>query len=257
MLGLQIDQNKHFSVYGSLSALLALAALVLAIFVGPAASCGASVIGFGLALAAFLKMRGAQFPMILMGVHAILCVAAGVLYFLFLRPLDKNVQTIPSLQYLYTDPDHFFSVRGPQGWSYENVASSTEAGVRLRPVEQGQYMGVSEVLIIIRKMEARPKSSEDYLNKMAHQLTEKKDAKSKTFNLVIEPAHLLTGQKGLWSILDAKRYWVPVRQVSLMGIKNNLYLCSVSAIGLKNHSTLSKVLCLGLFETIKIKTGEK
>lgn len=256
MLGYQIDQKDRFSVYGSISALLILVAGALGVGVGPIAFFFSALVGFVLGAIVFLKTRSLQFSVILMSVHLILMVTAGVLYFLFLRPLDKNVQKIPSLQYVYSDPDKLFTVRGPEGWMYERVGSAMEAGVRLRPQNQDQYMGVSEVLIFIRKLESKPKSVDDFLKKMAFQNTPKRGEKGGNFEFSAESILTLGAQKALWTIMDAKRYWVPVRHASLIGIKNNLYLCSVSAIGLKTHSTLSKVLCLGLFETLKMK-GEK
>jgi hypothetical protein len=228
----------------------------MGVWVGPAALLGTAGVGFVLGLIVLLKTRSLQFSVILISIHTLLITIACVLYFLFLRPLDKDVQKIPSLRYTYSDPDKFFTVRGPEGWHYENVGTAMEAGVRLRPQEQGQYMGVSEIVIFIRKMESKPKSADEFLKKMALQGSQKKAEKGKVFNFLSEPILTLGGKKALWTVLDAKRYWVPVRQASLLGIKNNLYLCSVSAIGLKNHSSLSKVLCLGLFETIRI-SGEK
>jgi len=113
-------------------------------------------------------------------------------------------------------------------------------------------MGISEVKIWIRELEIEPESADDFLQKMASTMTgADRQKRQKQYEFEVNSSETLGGSKSVFSILDVKRFWVPLRQVTLFGIKEKRYFCSISASGLKSHSTLSKVLCLGLFETIR------
>jgi len=88
---------------------------------------------------------------------------------------------------------------------------------------------------------------------MAEAFSKGESGPKKLFSFEIKRIELLSKGTGILSTLDIKKFWIPMRQISLFGIKNQRFMCSISATGLKSHSTLSQVLCLGLFEKIKIQ----
>ena len=145
MLGLQIHRGNISSLFASLSALAALSTMALGIWLGPPAIYVSSTIGLTCALLSLGRAWMGQdlskpifFPSLMAALHTILLVTGGVLQLLFIAPLNKEVQKIPSFQEEYVDPAKFFSLRGPQGWVYENLGSRMEAGVRIRPSAQKQ-----------------------------------------------------------------------------------------------------------------------
>lgn len=253
------------SMIASFSALLAALSLVLGIWLGPQSVFVISPIGLAvcvLSLGLGLRNKHAYarpsgFALTVGGVHLLLIVIAIALYQMFLSPLAVSFEKLPRFRHSYVDPDGVFSVRGPADWVYERYPGVHESGVTLRPAKQTQYIGVSEISILVRKLETKPKSSSEFLKTMASSWVEKKVEGQKLFDFKVEPAEMLNKEKGVWSTLDAFRLWVPVRQVTLIGLKNDRYLCSVSIIGLKKHAVFTQVLCLGLFETIRIGPAMK
>lgn len=264
MLGMQINNENRSSSLASLSILAAVISIALGIGLGPRAVYVASGIGLllgtgGLFTAAKASglFRPTGFPAVAVGCHLLLLGVAVVLQLLFLTPLSRDVQRMPRLQFRYVDHESGFTLRGPQGWSYESLPIGFDSGVRIRPAEQKHYMGASEITVLVRRLDAKPSSIQEFLENIAHNSVEQKKAQSRLFKFEVAPAELLSKNKGTWSVLDIKRFWIPIRQVSLFGMKNGRYLCSVSVIGLQAHSALSKVLCLGLFETVIVPPPNK
>ena len=117
--------------------------------------------------------------------------------------------------------------------------------------------GVSELTVRVRKMENTTAHPVEFLNKMAEALSIKSKQSHTLFIFTTEPTRLLNGDQGVWSRLQIKRFWIPIYQRVLYGIKNKRYLCTVSVSGLEKHSTISGVLCLGIFETVRINSIKK
>jgi len=188
------------------------------------------------------------------GFHGVLIVVGLVLTSLFVNPLPDAALTLPPLKQVYKGVNPDFELRGPVGWEYIPLSSPNESGVRIRPSEKSHYMGVSEITVFVRHMEQAPASPEEFLNGMAASFSSNagKDVKKKVFSFKTKRANLISGKRGVWSVLDLKRFWVSLRHVSLFGLKEKSYFCAISAAGLKSHSTLFEVLCLGLFEKLKI-----
>ncbi|MCG3203359.1 MAG: hypothetical protein KCHDKBKB_00015 [Elusimicrobia bacterium] len=224
--------------------------LGLGIFVGPWGIFVASGLGAGFAIAGLYRQKQVLLYY-LMGVHILLLIVGMVLNSLFLTPLSNDSLQMPRLNQTYEDPLGLFTARVPQGWQTETLHSKTEAAVRLQPANREQYMGVSEVTIRVRELENPTAHPVDFLNKLAQTLSVK-PKKESLFTFSTEPTTLLDGKKGVWSRLFIKRFWIPLYQRALYGIKNTRFLCTVSASGIESHSTLTEVLCLGLYETIQI-----
>jgi hypothetical protein len=239
-----------------------LSALVLLLYIGPSATFIASGLGAFLALISlFYSLRTPEkYPtlgmtLIYLVLHLVVLATAAVLLVLFLRPLSDSALKIPRLNGVYADPQHVFKMRIPEHWTATPLPLSGEVGVVLRPASQSDYMGVSEVRVIVRTMKHPPVSVNAFLEKMAGSFSGGGRAtakKQKVFEFRTETTSLLHGGTGVFSVLEAKRFWVPLRQVSLFGIKKKKYFCSISATGLARHAVLSKVLCLGLIEGIEI-----
>ena len=257
MEGVYIGKSRG-ATWASLSALVASASVTAAIFLGPHAVYGLSSIGIACAVIALsLAARSPTlekpivFPSVMIGFHVIMLVVAGILQSMFLSPLAPESRKMPLLQTPYADASGIFEFKGPAGWDFRPAPSSLETGVRMQPGDQNRYMGVSEATIFVRRLDTVPASQDDFLKRAAAAFSEK-GTERKLFDLRTEKGISLTGVPVIWSELTVKRFWVPLYQVSLFGIKNKRYLCSVSATGLKSHSDLSRLLCLGLFERIKI-----
>lgn len=220
-------------------------------------------VGFGMGLVSLIRAlridhlnRPFYFPLFMMIINVLLLVLALFLYRLFLRPLDHAAQKFPKFSFQYVDPENRFTLKGPAGWTYENIGTKYESGLRLRPQSQNQYMGISEVVIFVRKLDSKPRSPDDFLRKMADQWIKKNEQGKKSFDFSMAPLSLLNGEQGLIASLEAERFWVPIKQVSILGFKKGNYLCSVAAVGLKNHANLSRVMCLGLLESLQVHSKE-
>ncbi len=250
MSGIEISSKPKLVWIGA-SVASAVVSLAAGIWIGPRAVYVASGVGIGFALVAWLKTRKPLLPSLLTGFHFALIVIAFTLGALFLEPLSNETLQMPHLTQTYRDPGGFFELRAPAGWETEEIHGATEAGVRLHPSDREQYMGVSELTVRVRLLETVPNESQSFLDKMARMVTSSRMGDPKLFDFSTTPAALLNGDKGLWSRLTVKRFWVPLYQLALFGIKEKRYLCSVSATGLKHHATLSEVLCLGVYETIR------
>jgi hypothetical protein len=255
MFGLEIEKDPGFP-WISTSVFLAVSAVALGIWWGPGGIFTAS--GAGLALSVVGWRSSNRGVLAAMGlVHGFLLFLALLLWALFLHKLPDPVLQMPRLTHVYRDPQGLFDLRGPAGWVYTAVATPEEAGVRLRPASQNTYMGISEVAVFVRKLKEPPKSTDKFLGKMASSLAGNRIIKKKLFRFSTEPARLLNEDAGVWSVLNVKKFWVPLTQISLFGIKDKIYFCSVSATGIKAHDTLSKVMCLGLMEAIEIHGAKR
>lgn len=264
MMGLEISNNlKTMGVPVSL--FCAVLTVFLGFWIGPMGIYGVSGLGFLFALFALIqRMRTPSFtlgrgvPTILLCFHVLFLIVGVILDILFLHPLASSSLEMPRLSDRYRAPDSFFEVRTPAGWKTEGIHAAMEVGVRLRPNNRQQYMGISELIVRVRELETPALNRAGFLKRMAEtfSINQKKGA-AKLFEFSTEPAGLLNGKEGLWSRLVVKRFWVPLYQLSLFGIKDQRYLCSVSATGLKSHATLFEVMCLGLYETIRVKPTEK
>lgn len=192
-------------------------------------------------------------------VHGLLILVGFGLRAFFLAPLNEASLKLPALTRLYVHPTGAFLIKGPKNWIYEPLTSPQEAALRLRPAGQENYMGVSEVKIFLKKLSSPPPSKESYLEKIAtwSARTDGRTVKKKLFTFHTESVNLLKGGKGITAVMDVKKFWIPLRQVTLFGIKNDRTLLSVSAMGLKSHSTLSSVLCLGLYEKTAVLDAKK
>ena len=225
--------------------------LALGIWVGPTAAYISIGVGFLLAGAALVVNSNRILCVFLIGSHLLLFFGVLASDMLFLRPLADRSLQMPRLTEMYRDPKGFFEMRVPQGWIVEEVHTATEMGIRLRPADRQQYMGVSELTVRVRELLHPESNPVTFLKRLAQSM----EAKPKTGRLLFEfstrPAQLLDGGKGMWSHLVIKRFWVPLYQLALYGIKQKRYLCTVSASGIKNHDTLSEVLCLGIFHTLR------
>jgi hypothetical protein len=257
MEGVYIGKSRG-GPWASLSALLVTASVAAAIFRGPSWVYALSGVGalfalIGLILSGLAPSleKPVVFPSVMLGVHALLFVVGAVLQSMFLSPLPEDSRKIPHLQTRYVDPSGLFELKGPDGWDFRPAPSSLETGVRMQPSDQTRYMGVSEANLFVRRLDTTPKSAAEFLKTAAASFSEKHSEK-KLFELKTEKGVSLSGAPVMWSELTIKRFWVPLYQVSVFGVKNGRYLCSVSATGLKNHADLSRLLCLGLFERIKI-----
>lgn len=259
MLDLQIrKQVSWFWIY--LSALAAVLSFGFGVWLGPYAVFWLSGIGLIPALTAFILrfLQSDRYPAIsysswLFGFHTVLLIIALALQSLFLMPLPEETLKLPRFSKTHIDPAGLFEVRGPSGWNSSLVTSPTQTGVRFQPAGRDQYIGASDIQILVQVLDKAPKSKELFLKKIASSLIQERQGNAKkSFELNIGTAELLRGGKGVWSILEVKRLWVPLQQVSLFGLKNDRYLCSISITGLKSHSTLYKVLCIALFEKLRI-----
>jgi hypothetical protein len=258
MEGVYIAKSRG-GPWASLAALAASLSLLAAVLWGPffvgvfsAAGLCMALIGLILAYRAPTLEKPVVFPWIMVGTHLVLLAAAAVLQSMFLSPLPAESRKIPKLQTPFTDANGVFECKGPAGWDVRPVPSSLESGVRLQPGDESRYMGVSEMTVFVRRLDNAPASDEEFLRRAADAFSEKRGGEKKLFDLRTEKGRSLRGAPVMWSELTIKRYWVPIYQISLFGIKNKRYLCSVSATGLKSHADLSRLLCLGLFERINV-----
>lgn len=177
----------------------------------------------------------------------------GIFWALFLTPLSDDQLAIPKLSERYRDPSLHFETRYPAGWTVQPVGDAVEPGVSIRPGKEASYAGVSEIMVRIRFLDRQPNSQDEFLMKWAEMFTSsERSTKNKKFSFETRLVDLLNGDKGVMSILDMQRFWIPMRQLAIFGFKPNGVLCSVSVSGLKSHMGLSKVLCLGVFETTKV-----
>lgn len=199
-------------------------------------------------------MKRHRIPIVILSVMTGLVTLAGLGFkSFFLDPLSPARLKFPPLQHTYLDQNLLFEMRGPQNWSYEPLPLVGESGVKLRPFSNEDYIGISEVKVLVRKLSSPPPNPEKFLNNIAALMSRGQEKVKKSFAFHVEPADLMSkAQKGVWSILTLKRFFIPLRQITLFGIKEGRYLCTVSATGLEAHSTLSRVMCLGLFETVLI-----
>lgn len=257
MEGLQIGRSGG-GLAASLSALAASASVAAGIWIGPKGIYLASGIGAAFAVAALLfasRVPSAQkpygFPLVALAVHGFLFIAGFVLQSLFLTPLPKESLRMPLLQTPFEDPDGTFALRGPAGWTYRPAPSRYESGVRLQPAEEGRYVGISEATVFVRRLDAEPKSPGEFLEKAAAAFSQKQSER-RLFDLRTERGTSLSGLPVFWSFITIRKFWVPLYQISVFGVKDRRYLCSVSATGLSSHAAIARVMCLGLFERIVI-----
>ena len=260
MVGLQIQaKGKKWAGIQTL-AVLAVTSMAFGIWLGPFWVYVSSGLGLLVCvLAILLKVKTpAAYPgftvyMSLFVLHGFFILGGWVLYSLFLQPLPKEALKMPKIAEPYSDPGYMFTLKGPTGWDYSMIQSSEGNGVRMTPLDQNQYMGASEIQVWVRELEEEPASPERFLELMAKTFTDSKrqNGNKKMFELKMEHIETLSGHKGVLSTLDIKRFWIPLQQVTLFGIKKGRYLCSVSSTSIRSHATLSRILCLGLFETIE------
>lgn len=240
-----------------LSAVAAAVSLALGIWVGPHGVYAASVCGILFALAALWRVNKQPIAFILLGFHGLLIIAGASLDLLFLRPLAEDALKIPRLSQVFRHSHGLFEIRAPQDWVAEEVNMPTEIGVRFRPADRVHYMGVSELTVRVRELENPTSDPIKFLTKMAEAISLKPKNNRTLFEFSTSRASLLGDEKGMWSHLVVKRFWVPLYQVALYGLKGKRYLCTVSATGIKNHDTLSEILCLGVFHTISIRAKDQ
>lgn len=253
MEGLHIGRSSG-GWAGTASAVAALASLAAAVWIGPKGIFFASGVGFALAAIALVLAfrvptlaKPLGFPSLLLIGHALLLAAGLALQMLFLSPLSSHRAKMPRLQTLYQDPAGMFEVRGPARWTYVNAPSRFESGVRLRPGDQGGYMGISEATVFVRRLDERPTSPEAFLESAAEAFS-RAQSDRRMFRFRTERGRSLSGVPVIWSTISVRRFWIPLYQVSVFGVKDGRYLCSASATGLQAHSTLARVFVLGLFE---------
>ncbi len=235
----------------------ALLSIGLGIGVGPIGVYAASAAGIAAAGWALVLNRKQPVAITMLGVHSVLIIVAAGLDVLFLRPLPGETLQMPRLAQIYHDPAGFFEVRAPEGWDIEEIHGTTEAGVRLRPSDRAHYMGVSELTVRIRELSNPASDPMKFLKKLAATIKSKPEKNRTLFDFSSRPVKLLNGSQGMWSELVIKRFWVPLYQSALYGIKDKKYLCSVSVTGVKNHDTLAEVLCLGVYHTIRVHPSKK
>ena len=255
MQGVQIEESGG-GLAASLSALAALVAVALGIWIGPTGIYAASGTGLALAVIALLQAvrvsaveKPFGFPGIMIAAHAVFLGIAFLLHAHFLSPLAANQAKMPRLQTAYDDPEGIFALRGPSGWSYRPVPSRFEYGVRLNPQSTGRYAGVSEITVFVRRLDEVPSSPDAFLENAAKAFVQEQPTK-RLFELKSERGTSLTGAPVIWSTLIVKRYWIPLYQITLFGVKDGRYLCSVSASGLWAHAALARLFCMGIFERI-------
>ena len=189
------------------------------------------------------------------GLNLLFLLVAGVLYSLFLRPLPEQKTQLPKFSYRYRDPDGRFELKGPASWTYKQYMTPYESGVIMTPYGPENYMGVSELRVVVKLLDKKPASKKEFLKTLAGTLAPPHPKKNVMFSHHTERAELLDKSEGIWSILEINRFWVPMCQISLMGIKKDDRLCSVSAAGLRNHNTLSRVMCLGVFQSLSFPSS--
>lgn len=256
MSGLILSQKTNLKWTGA-SAIAVFASVGVGIGLGPKALMISSVVGLVFAAISYFLNRKQWLAFALAFVHLIFFGAGFGMQSLLLSPLGDDVLQMPRLSEGYESLDGFFQVKVPEGWAAEAMASPTELGVRMRPVGRDQYMGVSELTVRIRELENPTSDPVDFLRKMAETLSLKTEKDKTLFNFSTEPTRLLSGKQGVWSKLHVKRFWVPLYQLTLFGIKGDQYLCTVSSMGLEAHSTLAEVLSLGVYETIQVSGPKK
>jgi len=266
MIGTTILKNERNWAWIQIPSLLAVVSVALAIWKGPfwiflCSSLGlfGAGMGFKISFGNPDRYPGKIVYILVFVSHLFLLGIAWTLYSLFLKPMPEGFVNIPKIDRLYSDVSGLFRLHGPLGWTYVKTPSSGEEGVSIRPENQTHYMGASDVQVWVRKLETPPASEEAFIEKLAGQMrvgsrNPKSDA---LFKFETEKTQLINGKNAVFSILDIKKFWVPIRQVTLFALKNQKYMCSVSVTGLKNHSKYSKILALGLMETLKIETPSK
>ncbi|MFN0117260.1 MAG: hypothetical protein ACKVQC_03070 [Elusimicrobiota bacterium] len=190
-------------------------------------------------------------------IEVVLCVFVYLIYgiaawvhIFYLSPLSDSSLRIPKFQHQYIDPQKIFSTLGPAGWKYSPILSAYDSGVKIQFQDRNQYMGVSEATVMIKTIDSNPKNREEIFKLILESQRNKDNKGQITINM--EPAVLLDGEKGMWSIIEIRKLWFKFYQVSLIGLKDNSHLCIVSATGLKNHDTLAKILLQGLYRATKI-----
>jgi hypothetical protein len=248
--------KKESPIWWQISLLSVAGAVIGGIWVGPVGIYVLSSLGLLSGLWGLFRKRKQPLLIILSCVHGVFLIIGLTLDALFLQPLSSESLHMPRLTQTFKNSTNFFEIRTPLGWTTEEIHAATELGVRIRPSSRQEYMGVSELTVRIRELENPKSLGPNFLKKMAETLSTQRDGGPKLFEFSTDPAQLLSGDHGMWSRLVVKRFWIPIYQLALFGIKEKRYLCSVSATGLKTHATLSEVLCLGIFETIQIKGRE-
>jgi|GEM_PF-6065667 len=183
-----------------------------------------------------------------------LIITGAILNWFFLTSLPDEKLQVPKLSQRYLHPEGLFQIKGPSSWLITPLSSAPQTGVRIEPASRENYMGALQIFVWVRQLEKKPASLTDFIEKMANSLKDPTRGlhKKKYFEFTTKQVDLIRGGKGVLSVLDVKKLWVPMRQVTLYGVKNDTYLCSVSVTGLSAHMSLAKVLCLGIFETIRI-----
>lgn len=243
------------------SGFLFVLSIILAIWKGPFWIYGCSGIGLAISLIAlvlgFLRPdKNPKKSLLFAGLVAhILMLAAGLfLETSFLRPLSDEILKIPRIGHSYSDPDGHFSLKGPIEWQYETIHASDGAGVKIRPVLPESYTGVAEIQVWVRHLEETPPSGIEFIDRMARALAgpARSEGSDSLFTFSTKPAELMSNDPGIFSILDIKKLWIPLRQITLFGLKDQRVLISVSTTGLAKDSRFFEVICLGVFETISI-----
>lgn len=265
MVGIEVRNRPKKWIFVRISGCVFLASLIVLIWKGPVWTIVTSLTGLIVSLTGLYihVRRRDEVPFgwsggLLATGHIILLGVSLVFQSLFLKPLPDVTLSIPSLSYSFVDPGGKFKLKGPEGWNYQVTSAAGETGVTIVPASQDHYMGVSEIQVWVRELSSAPPSPSEFLDRMVASVnySGRKGSGDAMFQLRTETVDLINGGKGVVTVLDIKKFWIPIRQITLFGMKNGRYFCSISSTGLREHATLSKVLCLGLFETLKITKGE-
>lgn len=191
--------------------------------------------------------------------HAGFIIGALVLQQMFLSTLSDDRLTPPVFRRGYAHPSGAFSIRLPENWFVDPLQSSKETGLRLSPDGYGAYMGIAEAQIRIREIEKPPKNSARFLADFANSFRpgERLLEGKQFFTFKTEAGVTLRKKPAVWTVLDLRRLWVPLRQTTFLTVRNNRSIVTISATGLAAHSTLHRVFCLGLLETLQTPASIK
>jgi len=175
----------------------------------------------------------------------------------FIHPF-KGDMAPAHLDKTYRDPSRYFEIKVPKVWKVEPTSSgSTGFGAVMKPGPDEP--GLAEVRVLVYPLQKTIREPAEQLAALTRWLKDVEKTSTQRHEISVAPkeAKFLDGSRGLRLEVEAKKLWIPARQVGFYGLKNKKFLCMVAGTGLSAYMERYATLLNQLFVSLKPEEFEE
>jgi hypothetical protein len=236
-------------------------ALGLGLAKGPAWLILLGKIGAGAGILIFLSALPSKSPLGCPGVAftGVLMNASVILLGLGLDALFIHPSQLPhnpSLTASYEDPSGAFRLKVPADWTVEpQDREAMGTSIQLSPGLAEKTAGVAQINIVVEPLARSATDATTTLNQLMKWVKavdiNAGGKKEEDLNITPERIVLPDGNPGLHLTLEAREWWIPVREDVLYAVRPGRFLCMINCSGLAAYASLYQPLSIQLYQTIE------